>query len=256
MPYKRILLKLSGNLFGPTNGSGLHIPAVETIANEVISAHQKGFQIAIVNGAGNIFRGRSRPEEFDPAAADRIGLIATVPNSMALVEILNSKGIDTRLLSAFEIEGFARHFEPFRARKLLNQGKVIVLTGGTGNPFFTTDTASVVRALEIKADVLLKATDVDGVYSADPNTDPSAMKYASLSYDQAIEKRLHIMDQTAFTLASENKLPIVVFKFKKGSIAKILNDTTMGTLITYYRDHKSRGKTKGEKNIAVTSIQK
>jgi uridylate kinase len=232
MPYKRILLKLSGNLFGSTNESALHLPAVEAIANEIILAHQKGFQIAIVNGAGNIFRGRTRPEQFDPVAADRVGLIATIPNSMALVEMLNSKGVDSRLFSAFAIEGFARHFEPFRARKLLQSGKVVVLTGGTGNTFFTTDTASVVRALEIQADVLLKATDVDGVYSADPHTDPSATKYASLSYQEAIEKKLHIMDQTAFTLAYEHKLPIIVFKFESGSMTKILNDTAMGTLIT------------------------
>lgn len=232
MPYKRILLKLSGNFFGGANGSGLDSPAVETIAKEVISAHQKGIQIAIVNGAGNIFRGRTKPENFDSVSADRIGLIATLPNALALVEALNNKGVDTRLMCAFEIEGFARRFEAFRARALLEQGKILVLAGGTGNPFFTTDSAAVLRALEIKADILLKATDVQGVYSADPDESPDAVKYTTLTYKQAVDKRLQVMDQTAFTLAAEHKLPIIVFKFGPGSIANILNDTSSGTLIT------------------------
>lgn len=232
MPYKRILLKLSGNFFGAANGSGLDSAAVDSIAQEITSAHQRGIQVAIVNGAGNIFRGRTKPENFDSVSADRIGLIATLPNALALVETLNNKGIDTRLMCAFEIEGFARRFEAFRARALLEQGKILLLAGGTGNPFFTTDTAAVLRALEIRADILLKATDVDGVYSADPDENPDAKKFTALTYQEAIDKRLHVMDQTAFTLAAEHKLPIVVFKFEPESIAKILNGTAMGTLIT------------------------
>ena len=231
MKYQRILLKISGIFFSGQQDQGLDFDAIDNIAQEIISLHQKGRQIAIVNGAGNIFRGRSRPKDFDETAAHKIGLISTLPNSMALTEILNNKGVDTRLMCSFDLPGIARHFDAFKARKLLNQNKILILTGGTGHPFFSTDTTAVLRALEIKADILLKATDVNGVYSADPQTDASAVKYKQMTYQEALDKKLQVMDQTAFALAQENRLKILVFKFAPGALSKILNDQTQGTII-------------------------
>lgn len=231
MPYKRILLKLSGNFFSGSEKSGLDFLAITAVADEIIAAYKSGTEIAIVNGAGNIFRGRGRPKAFDRVAADRIGFMSGIPNSLALLEILNNKGVDTRIMCAFEIPGIARHFDPFKARKLLQEGKIVIFTGGTGEPFCTHDTAAVVRALEIKADVLLKATDVDGIYSEDPRKNPNAKKYDTISYSEAQKKHLEIMDQTAFALASENQLPLLVFKFEPGSIADILSHPKKGTMV-------------------------
>ncbi|MFH1712679.1 MAG: UMP kinase, partial [Candidatus Jacksonbacteria bacterium] len=169
---------------------------------------------------------------FDQTAADQIGYIATLPNSMALAEILNSKGADTRLMCSFEIPGIARHFDAFKARKLLSQNKILIFGGGTGHPFFSTDTAAVLRALEIKADILLKATDVDGVYSADPQIDANAVKYDKLTYKEALDKKLQVMDQTAFALGRDNGLKILVFKFEPGALVKILKNPEKGTLIS------------------------
>lgn len=231
MKYKRILLKISGSFFSDQKGHGLDFDAIDNIAQEIISLHKQGIQIAIVNGAGNIFRGRNRPQTFDQTAADQIGYISTLPNSMALAEILNSKGIDTRLMCSFEIPGIARHFDAFKARKLLLQNKILIFGGGTGHPFFSTDTAAVLRALGIKADLLLKATDVDGVYSADPQVDANAVKYDKLTYQEALDKKLQVMDQTAFALARDNGLKILVFKFGIGSLLEILNNPAKGTII-------------------------
>jgi uridylate kinase len=232
MNYKHILLKISGNFFSGKGSHGLDFGAIDEVAKEIISLHQKGLQIAIVNGAGNIFRGRNRPENFDETAAHRIGYISTLPNSMALTEILNNRGVDTRLMCSFDLPGIASHFNVFRARKLLGQNKILILSGGTGHPFFSTDTAAVLRALEVKADILLKATDVRGVYSADPQTDASAVKYDKLTYKQALDKNLQVMDQTAFALARDNDLKILVFKFEQGALIDILENPSKGTLIT------------------------
>lgn len=232
MLYKRVLLKISGRFFSGQSGQGLDFDAIDSLAREIVDLHQQAVQIAIVNGAGNIFRGRSRPEKFDQTAADQIGYIATLPNSMALTEVLNSYGIDTRLMCSFEIPGIARHFDVFKARKLLSQNKILIFAGGTGHPFFSTDTAAVLRALEIKADILLKATDVDGVYSADPQVDASAVKYDKLTYQEALDKKLQIMDQTAFALARDNGLKMLIFKFKPGSLLEILKKPEKGTLIS------------------------
>ena len=232
MFYNRILLKLSGGLFSGEDGSGLNFSAIAKIADEIIAAKNSGIEITVVNGAGNIFRGRNRPPTFDRIAADQIGFMAGIPNSLALLEILNGNGVDTRLMSAFEIPGIARKFDPFKARKLLQEGKIIICAGGTGEAFFTHDTAAVLRALEIKADALFKATDVDGVYSEDPEVNPTAKRYDTLSYDEAIAKNLRILDQTAFTLAGENALPIVVFKWAPGSLSRVLKNPSLGTIIS------------------------
>jgi len=232
MNHKRILLKLSGSFFSGTQPTGLDFSAIEMVADEIKELHKKNIAIGVVTGAGNIFRGRERPENFDRAAADRIGYTATLMNALALTETLNARGIDTRIMSSFEVPGIARHVDIFKARKLLNDKKIVIFAGGTGNPYFTTDTAAVLRALEIKADVMLKGTDVDGVYSADPAKDPSAQKYDTLTYTEALDKHLKVMDQTAFALAQENNLEIIVFKFEKGSLARILENPKQGTQIT------------------------
>ncbi len=232
MLYNRILLKISGNLFSGENGFGLDFTAIQNIAREIIEAHKEKTEISIVNGAGNIFRGRNRPPAFDRIAADQIGFMAGIPNSIALLETLNGNGVDTRIMCSFEIPGIARKFDPFKARYLLSQGKIVICTGGTGEAFFTHDTAAVVRALEIKADALFKATDVDGVYSDDPDVNPSAKRYKTLSYTDAIAKNLRVLDQTAFTLAKENALPIVVFKWVPGSLARVLKNPSLGTVIS------------------------
>ncbi len=232
MNYKRIVLKLSGELFSGGKVGGLDFDAISGIADEIINARKSGAEIAIVNGAGNIFRGRNTPADFDRVAADEIGFISGIPNSLALLELLNGKGVDTRIMCAFEIPGIARHFDPFKARRLLYEGKIMIFTGGTHEAFYTHDTAAVLRALEVKADALDRATDVDGVYVGDPKTNPDAIRYDALSYDEAIAKQLHILDQTAFTLARENSLPIIVFKWEHGSFARVLKDRALGTIIS------------------------
>lgn len=232
MTYNRILLKLSGELFSGKNGNGLDFVAVSAIADEIINAGKNGAEIAIVNGAGNVFRGRNRPDSVDRVAADEIGFISGIPNSLALLELLNGKGVDTRIMCSFEIPGIARRFDPFKTRRLLSEGKIVIITGGTGESFCTHDTAAALRALQIKADALFKATDVRGVYSDDPKTNPSAKRYETLSYEEAIVKRLQILDQTAFTLASENHLPIVVFKWESDSLARVLKNPSLGTVIS------------------------
>ncbi|HBH46728.1 MAG: UMP kinase [Candidatus Jacksonbacteria bacterium RIFOXYC2_FULL_44_29] len=230
--YQRLLLKISGNSFSDPMGQGLDFSAIDKIAEEIISIHKEGVEVAIVNGAGNIFRGRSRPRNFDQVAADKIGLMSTIPNSLALLEVLNSKGIDTRIMCSFEIPGTARQFDAFKARSLLSNKKVVIITGGTGNPFFSTDTTAVLRALEIKADLLIKATDVAGVYAEDPQKNPRAKRYEKLSYEEALEKKLGVMDQTAFILAQENKLKILVYKFEPGSLKKLLDSPALGTMVS------------------------
>lgn len=232
MKYKRVLIKLSGSFFSAADGHGLDIGATERVAEEIALLHEKGIEIATVNGAGNIFRGRSRLRGFDRVAADKIGILATLPNAFALTEALNEKGIETRLMCAFEVPGIARHFDVFRARKLLAEKKILVLAGGTGNSYFTTDTAAVLRASELNADILLKATDVDGIYDADPHTAKTSQKYVTLTYEEALARSLQIMDQTAFAMARENNLPILVFKFAAGILGEVLENPSIGTLIS------------------------
>lgn len=230
--FKRVLLKISGNFFADPNGQGLNFDAIKLIVAEISALRQIGVAVGIVNGAGNIFRGRARPADFDRVAADKIGMVATLPNAIALTEMLNANGIDTHLMCSVTIPGLACHFDAFKARRLLSEGKIVIIAGGTGHPYFTTDTTAVLRALEIKAEVLLKATDVDGVYSADPQTDASAVKYARLTYAEALDKQLAVMDQTAFALARENQLPILVFKFEPGALVKVISEPTLGTVIS------------------------
>jgi len=232
MNYKKILLKLSGDFFGQAGTQGLDFNAVDKIAQEIIALQKQNIQIGIVNGAGNIFRGRNRPKNFDESAAHQIGYMATLPNSMALAEVLNNYQINTHLMCSFTIPGIARQFDLFKARKLLNKNEIVIFTGGTGHPFFSTDTAAVLRALEIKADILLKATNIDGVYTADPKKNPQAKKIDQLTYQKAIEKNLRVMDQTALAMARDNKLKTLVFKFQPSSLVDIIKNPQKGTVIS------------------------
>src|SRR3989338_9701608 len=229
---KRILLKLSGNFFAGEQQHGLNFEAIKMIAQEIRSIHTEGYQIAVLTGGGNIFRGRSRPSSFDATAAHKIGCIATLPNALALTEILNTQGIDARMMNSFEVPVVARQFDAFRARSLLENGKIIVLSGGTGQPYFSTDTAAIIRSLEIKADLFLKGTHIDGVYSDDPKKVSSATRYNTLTYSEALAQKLGIMDHTAFVIALENNLNTLVFKFEKGGLRTVLNNPALGTLIS------------------------
>lgn len=231
MLYKRILLKLSGEYFRQSKTGGLDFAATKKIVQEIVQAFKLGAEIAVVVGAGNIFRGRNKPEWFDRVAADNIGIVATYPNAMALVETINHFGVSAHLMSALALGGISREIDAFRARKLLEKNNIIVFAGGTGNAYVTTDTAAVLRALEIQADALLKGTTVDGVYSADPNKDTDAKKYSRLTYSQVLKSSLGVMDMTAFALARDNNLPIVIFKWEKGSLCRLLKGEKMGTVV-------------------------
>lgn len=231
MPYKRILLKLSGEYFRQSKTGGLDFEATRKIAQEIVKAFKLGVQIAIVVGAGNIFRGRNKPEWFDRVAADNIGIVATYPNAMALVETIHHFGVSAHLMSAYSLGGISREIDAFRARKLLEKNNIIVFAGGTGNAYVTTDTAAVLRALEIQANALFKGTTVDGVYSADPKEDSTAKKYSRLSYNQVLKSSLRVMDMTAFALARDNNLPLVIFKWEKDSLFQVLKGEKIGTVV-------------------------
>ncbi|MDI6740595.1 MAG: UMP kinase [Candidatus Edwardsbacteria bacterium] len=231
--YHRILLKLSGETMGGTQGRGLDIPAVERIADEVLSAKALGASVAIVIGGGNIVRGAAAQSSgIARVTADQMGMLATVINSLALQSSLENKGCQTRVMSAVEMPKFAEAYIWRRALRHLDKGRVVIVAAGTGNPYFSTDTAAALRAVEIGADALLKGTKVDGVYTGDPAKDPAATRYETLSYDRALADRLNVMDATAITLCRENKLPIVVFNLNQpGSLARVVRGEPGGTLI-------------------------
>lgn len=232
MKFNRILLKLSGESLGGNQGIGFDANRLEMYAREIMQAHQAGVQVAIVLGGGNIFRGLKGNMLPDRVQGDYMGMLATVINSLALQTTLNSLGVESKVYSGIAVDPVAERMSAHRALETLRQGKVAILGGGTGNPFFTTDTAAALRAVEIQADVLLKGTRVDGVYTADPEKDPSAVKYDQLTFDEAYSKGLNIMDLTAFTLCSENKLPVVVYNANvAGNLMKILSGERCGTLV-------------------------
>jgi uridylate kinase len=233
MKYNRILLKLSGEALLGSGQYGIDPKRLSEYATEIKAASDLGTEIAIVIGGGNIFRGlQGVATGFDRVQGDYMGMLATVINSMALQSALNSIGIKTELLSGLPVEPIATAMSREKAIRSLQQGNVVIIAGGTGNPFFTTDTASALRAVEIKADVILKGTRVDGVYTADPEKDPKATKYDSVTFDEAYQKGLNIMDMTAFTLCRENNLPIIVFNMNEhGNLVKLLSDEKIGTLI-------------------------
>ncbi len=236
LKYKRILLKLSGEaLMGKSNDSyePLDISIIAQYAKDVKEIIAAGAEVAIVIGGGNIYRGMNEAETgIERAHGDYMGMLATVINGMALQAGLEKAGVYTRLQSAIKMEQIAEPYIRRRAMRHLEKGRVVIFGAGTGNPYFTTDTAGSLRAIEIKADVILKGTRVDGIYSADPEKDPEATKYETISFTDCIQKGLKVMDMTAFTLCMENKLPIIVFDMNKpGNLLKVVNGEKVGTLV-------------------------
>ena len=231
--YKRVLLKLSGESLGGPEGKGLSTEWLEKYAKEIASAAKAGLQIAIVNGGGNIFRGLQGAEKgFDRVDGDKMGMLATVINAIALKMFIKAEGVEAEVFTSTPMEPHAKYYMRDDAVKLLERGGVALIAGGTGNPFFTTDSGAALRALEIGADALLKGTRVDGVYTADPEKDPSAVKYDKLSFDEAISKHLKVMDQTAYALCADGKMPIIVFDMNKGgNLARLLAGEKVGTLV-------------------------
>jgi uridylate kinase len=235
MKYKRILLKLSGEALLGEKEYGIDPQVLERYAKEINKVVDLGVEVAIVIGGGNIFRGVQGVEGGmeDRAQADYMGMLATVINAMALQGALEKEGIYTRLLSAIKMEQIAEPFIRRRAIRHLEKGRVVIFGAGTGNPYFTTDTAASLRSVEIEADVLLKGTRVDGIYTADPEKDSSAVRFDNLTFTEAIQRQLKVMDMTAFTLCQENKLPIVVFDMnKEGNLVNIVQGNEVGTLVS------------------------
>jgi len=231
--FSRILLKLSGESLMGNSGFGLDPDILMSYATEIKAAHLAGVEIAIVIGGGNIYRGMNEAETgIERAHGDYMGMLATVINGMALQASLEKVGLYTRLLSAIKMEQIAEPYIRRRAIRHLEKKRIVIFGAGTGNPYFTTDTAGSLRAIEIKADVILKGTRVDGIYTADPEKNPSATKYDTISFKECIDKNLKIMDMTAFTLCMENKLPIIVFDMNKpGNLLKVVNGEKVGTLV-------------------------
>jgi uridylate kinase len=234
MSYKRVLLKLSGEALMGGRQYGIDPLRLSEYANDIKVAIAQGIQIAIVIGGGNIFRGVAGASNgMDRVQGDHMGMLATVINGLALQSALENEGVPTRLQSAIKINEVAEPFIRRRALRHLEKGRVVIFGGGTGNPYFTTDSAAVLRAIEIKADVILKGTRVDGIYTADPEKDAAASKYSSISFDDVLKKGLKVMDTTAFTLSQENELPIIVFDMnKKGNLIKILSGEQIGTTVS------------------------
>jgi len=231
--YKRVLLKLSGEALMGEQQFGID-PAVTTrIARDVGDIQALGVQTAIVIGGGNIFRGvAASVRGMDRATADYMGMLATVINGLALQDALEQQNIQTRVVTAIEMRAVAEPFIRRRAIRHMEKGRVVIFAAGTGNPYFTTDTAAALRAMEIKADVILKGTKVDGVYTADPMLDPKATKFASISYLQVLERQLKVMDATAISLCMDNKLPIVVFNLREaGNIRRVVQGEPVGTTV-------------------------
>jgi len=233
-PYKRILLKLSGEALMGSQGHGIDLTIIDKIASEIKEIYEHGLQIAIVIGGGNIFRGLSAAAKgMERASADYMGMLATVLNALALQNTLENKGVATRVQSAIEMRELAETYIRRRAVRHLEKNRVVIFAAGTGNPYFTTDTAAALRAMEIGADVIMKATKVDGVYSADPVKDPTAVKFDRLSYLDVLQKDLKVMDATAISLCMDNSLPIIVFNLNvPGNIKKIVAGEPLGTLVS------------------------
>jgi len=231
--YKRVLLKLSGEALMADRSHGIDPQRLNDYIEEIIEISRLGVQVGIVIGGGNIFRGLSGVEQgFDRVKGDYMGMLATVINGLALQSAFESKKVDARLFTAIRMEPVADFYNKSVVIKALEEGYITILSGGTGNPFFTTDTASSLRAVEIEADVMLKGTRVDGVYTTDPEKDPSAVKFEEVTFDEALEKELRILDLTAFTMCRENKLPIIVFNMNlKGNLKKVILGEKIGTLV-------------------------
>ena len=235
MKYKRILLKLSGEALMGSQDSGIDPDRISQYAKEIKNIADQGVEVAVVIGGGNFFRGIDVEKSgIERAQGDYMGMLATVINSMALQSTLESLNVYTRLLSAIKMEEICEPFIRRRAIRHLEKGRVVILGAGTGNPYFTTDTAATLRAIELEAEVILKGTRVDGIYSSDPEKDKTATKYDTISFSEVYEKGLNVMDLTAFTLCNENKLPIIVFDMNKpGNLRKVIAGDTVGTLVEF-----------------------
>ena len=232
--YRRVLLKLSGEAFNKPAQSGIDSSELEVIAKEIVAAASVGAELAVVVGGGNMIRGAQLAKEgkVPQATADYMGMLGTAMNGLALKEVLENHGQPARVLSAINLSAVAENFIRGRAIRHLEKGRVVIFVAGTGNPFFTTDTAAALRAAEIGADALLKATKVDGVYDKDPVKHPDALRYESLTFTEALEKRLGIMDLSAFNLCREHRIPVVVFNMKKpGHIAEVVQGHPIGTRV-------------------------
>ena len=234
MKYKRILLKLSGEALLGKNSYGIDNDRLVDYASEIKQIHKQGVEIAIVIGGGNIFRGLSGSKDgIDRVQADYMGMLATVINGLALQNALENIDIPTRLQSAIKMESIAEPFIKRKATRHLEKGRVVIFASGTGNPYFTTDSAAVLRAIEINADVILKGTRVDGIYNEDPEKNKKAIKFDDISFEETIRKGLKIMDTTAFTLSKENELPIVVFDMNtRGNLTKVVMGEKIGTKVS------------------------
>ena len=231
--FKRILLKLSGESLAGENKQGIDTERLNQYAEQVKAIAQRGVQIGIVIGGGNIFRGLSGAKiGFDRVKGDQMGMLATVINALALQSALEAIGQPVRVLTSIRMEPIGDFYSPAKAQRLLDKGNVVILAGGTGAPYFTTDTGSSLRALEIKADVMLKGTRVDGIYTADPEKDPKATKFNEITYDEVIARGLKVMDMTAIVMCKDNGLPIYVFNMDQlGNLARVMDGEQIGTLV-------------------------
>lgn len=234
MQYKRILLKLSGESLQGQQGYGIDTERLREYTEQIKAIAQKGVQVAIVIGGGNIFRGMSGSKQgFDRVKGDQMGMLATVINALALKSAFDVIGQPARVLTSIRMEPIGEYYNNDKAIRLLEKGTVVILAGGTGSPYFTTDTGSSLRALEVKADVMLKGTRVDGIYTADPEKDPTATKFTQITYDEVIRRGLKVMDQTATVMCKENKMPIYVFNMDiPGNLMKVMTGEEIGTLVT------------------------
>ncbi|MEE9345255.1 MAG: UMP kinase [Methylococcales bacterium] len=232
-PYKRVLLKISGEALQGRQGSGIESETLERLAKDIAEICQSGVQIGLVVGGGNLIRGAEQAAEgFDAVTGDHMGMLATVINALALQDAIEAQGQPVRVMSAIRINEICEGYIRRRAVRHLEKGRTVVFAAGIGNPFFTTDTAASLRALEINADLLIKATKVDGVYSADPTTNPSATFYSRLSFDQALQEKLGVMDATALVLCRDHNIPLRIMNiFKPGSIRKLIDGGEIGSLI-------------------------
>jgi uridylate kinase len=233
LAYKRVMLKISGEALAGTQEYGLSTDVVSFIAEEVREVYRLGIQVAMVIGGGNIFRGmEASARGMDRASADYMGMLATCINGLAMQSALEKLGVDTRVQTAIEMREVAEPFIRRRALRHLDKGRVVIFVGGTGNPYFTTDTAAALRAMEIGAEVVFKATKVDGVYTADPQLDPTAQKFDELTYIEVLSRRLKVMDSTAISLCMDNGFPIVVFNMhERGSLGRLVRGERVGTLV-------------------------
>jgi len=231
--YKRILLKLSGEALAGKQGYGIETDAITTVCRQIKEVHDLGVQIAVVVGGGNIFRGLSASaEDIDRTTADHMGMLATIINGLAIQDAFEKTGVDTRHLSSIPIQQAVEQFNLRKAIRYLEERSIVIFSGGTGNPYFSTDTAAALRAAQIDADIILKGTKVDGVFEGDPVKDPSVKKYDSITFSEVLRRGLRVMDATAFAMCRDNSIPIIVFNFtREGTLLRVINGEPIGTIV-------------------------